>query len=307
MLHIRNLRSNIGSIHHDIFDQVTLALQSGEPIAIQSTADDVSKLKANVEAVCGKLHATPADLGTPSFRSYLWLRYIAQNNHLYQHMQAVESFTRILMGSKHAGSINWKVFHIKIDYSGYLYHRKSAGGRTTLQTNAAFSSAPLEIKKAIIAAAFAKRRGNSLSIVRDYAASDAFVQQNKTISGHPIANKISCAGEKYDLAALFNRTNQHYFSGGLPQPRLVWSSSRAKRRLGYYHPEIHTIAVNQKLDSNKVPRLVVEYVLYHEMLHQHFGIEHRNGRRYAHTTAFHAAEKRFEHAEEAENLIKLLQ
>jgi len=60
------------------------------------------------------------------------------------------------------------------------------------------------------------------------------------------------------------------------------------------------------LDSPTVPRLAVEYVLFHEMLHLRFPVEHRGPRRCVHTAEFKAAEREFPGFLKAKQLLKQL-
>ena len=82
----------------------------------------------------------------------------------------------------------------------------------------------------------------------------------------------------FDLKVLFIDINHEYFKGKLEQPRLMWSARRSKRRLGYYDPQSNTITISRRFDTEDTPRLLVEYILYHEMLHQHLGTREVNGR-----------------------------
>ncbi len=107
------------------------------------------------------------------------------------------------------------------------------------------------------------------------------------------------AGRVYDLDKIFDRLNRRYFNNELPKPALSWSARRTKRILGH-HDSVHdAIVISRSLDHPDTPQFLVEYVLYHEMLH----IKHRprivNGRRLFHTNAFRAEEKRFDRYEEA--------
>jgi hypothetical protein len=107
------------------------------------------------------------------------------------------------------------------------------------------------------------------------------------------------AGRVYDLDKIFDRLNRRYFNNELPKPALSWSARRTKRILGH-HDSVHdAIVISRSLDHPDTPQFLVEYVLYHEMLH----IKHRprivNGRRLFHTSAFRAEEKRFDRYEEA--------
>ena len=146
-----------------------------------------------------------------------------------------------------------KIF-IKINYSGYLYRQHTSQNKHILQVNEAFITAPLEIKKSILSAAFSRRSSKQIRATKAYGTTSTFRRLVKIISGEPIANHISCRGNKFDLSNLFHKLNKEYFDENLPQPRLIWSSRSAKRRLGYYNPEINTIAVARRLDDKKIPR-----------------------------------------------------
>ena len=59
-----------------------------------------------------------------------------------------------------------------------------------------------------------------------------------------------------------------------------------------------TVMVSSSLDSADAPEFVVDFILYHELLHKKLGVSWRNGRAMAHTTAFRQAERLFpRHAE----------
>ncbi|MBV8775345.1 MAG: M48 family peptidase, partial [Deltaproteobacteria bacterium] len=75
------------------------------------------------------------------------------------------------------------------------------------------------------------------------------------------------SGHTYDLNRLFARLNRIYFESQIPKPILSWSVRRTKRILGH-HDAIHeAIVISRSLDDEAVPDFVIEYVLYHEMLH----------------------------------------
>ncbi len=115
----------------------------------------------------------------------------------------------------------------------------------------------------------------------------------------------SSKGETYDLDELWEVMNWQYFRGFLPKPTLTWSKHRTYRILGHHDATHDQITISRSLDSRDVPRFVVEYVLYHEMLHIFHPTEHdHNGRRYNHTPKFRADEEKFEHYQRAEDWIE---
>lgn len=106
-------------------------------------------------------------------------------------------------------------------------------------------------------------------------------------------------GKVYDLDSLFTELNERYFSGQLERPLLSWSQHKARRVLGH-HDHIHgTIIISRALDNAEIPRFVVEYVLYHEMLHVKHPPELVQGRTIYHSRKFRNDERRFEQFDEA--------
>ena len=114
----------------------------------------------------------------------------------------------------------------------------------------------------------------------------------------------SSKGEVYDLEEIFDNLNFWYFRGRLPKPVLTWSSRKTYRILGHHDSTHDTIVVSKSLDSSDVPRFVVEYIVFHEMLHIHHPTVHHNGRRYNHTPAFRRDERRFPDYQAAEDWIE---
>ena len=106
-------------------------------------------------------------------------------------------------------------------------------------------------------------------------------------------------GRTYDLDRIFVHLNRHYFDSVLPKPALSWSARRTKRILGHHDPVHDAIIISRSLDLVAVPEYVVEYVMYHEMLHVKHKSRIVNGRRIFHTPAFRVEEKRFAYYDEA--------
>jgi hypothetical protein len=102
-------------------------------------------------------------------------------------------------------------------------------------------------------------------------------------------------GCHHDLEPLFGALNRRYFQDSLPQPRLAWSRRVWRSQLGCFDPALDQIVLNLKLDQPGVPRYVVSYVLYHEMLHLKHPIGLERCRRTSHSGQFRKEEKRFEH------------
>ena len=111
-------------------------------------------------------------------------------------------------------------------------------------------------------------------------------------------------GSIYDLHEIFTAVNDQYFGGSVAEPVLTWSARKTYRILGHHDANHDHVAISRSLDSTNVPRYVVEYVVFHEMLHIVHPTRHVNGRRHNHTPAFKRDEEKFEHFQEAEKWIE---
>ena len=113
-------------------------------------------------------------------------------------------------------------------------------------------------------------------------------------------------GLVHDLEDVFEELNAAHFGGMMARPALGWSLSRSRTRLGHFDPSHRTIIISRIFDDSRVPRLALEYVMFHEMLHLHYPVEHSGGRRCVHTVEFKAHEKLFPRFREAKELLRKL-
>jgi hypothetical protein len=130
---------------------------------------------------------------------------------------------------------------------------------------------------------------------------------------------LETSGEVHDLQELYEGLNHRYFSRVI-DAKITWgirTPDGAKRRrrnsikMGSYSVEDRLIRIHPSLDRDFVPRFFVEWIVYHEMLHQKHHIPVVGGRRQFHTPAFLAEESTFEYFDRArrwerENLNRLL-
>ncbi len=113
-------------------------------------------------------------------------------------------------------------------------------------------------------------------------------------------------GERYNLETTFEELNLRYFHGLMARPLLGWSRVASRTTLGHYDPSHNAIIISKLLDGPKAPRLALEYVLFHEMLHLRYPVDTRGARRRVHTREFRQAEKEFAELKEAKEALKRL-
>lgn len=114
------------------------------------------------------------------------------------------------------------------------------------------------------------------------------------------------AGEHYHLDPIFDRLNAAHFDGLMARPALGWSRRSSRTLLGHFDPSHNAIILSRILDHADVPEYVVEYVLFHEMLHLKHPTEHRGSRRCIHSREFRVEEKQFPSFSEAKAWLKKL-
>ncbi len=101
------------------------------------------------------------------------------------------------------------------------------------------------------------------------------------------------AGRHHLLQDIYVEINRRYFNGQVEIRKLGWGPRRSWGRLGHYDPVHHTISISPVLDSPRVPRAIVAYIIYHEMLHTLFDDSSKAGRRRHHPPEFRKAERSY--------------
>lgn len=112
------------------------------------------------------------------------------------------------------------------------------------------------------------------------------------ISSKPLMSYKS-QGEVYNLKVIFCQLNQRYFDNQVKLPRIGWSKNHSYSRLGFYDPRRNLLVISRIFDSNKVPRIIIDYLMYHEMLHIVFPTKETNGRRNVHSKEFRSHERQY--------------
>ena len=116
----------------------------------------------------------------------------------------------------------------------------------------------------------------------------------------------SARGHFYDLDAIFEDLNTRFFHGLMARPRMSWSQTKTRRILGHYDPAHNAIIISRIFDHPGVPQFVLEYIVYHEMLHLKHPVKLRGSRRCVHSSEFQAEEKLFPRVDQANAFLKRL-
>ena len=142
---------------------------------------------------------------------------------------------------------------------------------------------------------------------RKYVASHDIVRKAHLVRQMRGRKRLrSARGHFYDLDSVFEELNTRFFHGLMARPRMSWSQTKTRRILGHYDPAHNAIVISRIFDHPNVPSYVLEYIVYHEMLHLKHPVRLRGSRRCVHSPDFQAEEKLFPHMAEANAFLKRL-
>lgn len=103
------------------------------------------------------------------------------------------------------------------------------------------------------------------------------------------------------LEESFSRVNEKYFYGVIEKPNLVWGSE-STTKLGSYEYALDRITISSIF--KKASPEILDYIMYHELLHKKHKFSSKNGRTRHHDLRFRDAEKAFENSKRIERELK---
>jgi hypothetical protein len=291
-----------------IQSHITTLAQAPSAEEAEQLTERMLKLVAQVDALCARHGSNPANLPTSSRRAYQWLRFLAEEGSLADHLGTValgyELFrenARVQEQVRLGHSVQFELVH-----TGHLWRISTKRNVLHLAAAEGFCRAPREVLLALIQAA-TLHSTRARAIVSAYATSVDFTEIATALELMTEPAENSTPGQHYDLDAVFARVNHHHFGGAMPRPRrLIWSNRITTRVMGYYQARSDTVMLSKTLDDASVPERVIDLVMYHELLHKQLGSRMSNGRRQVHFSAFREAERRFPNFDAVNAELQLL-
>jgi len=263
-----------------------------------------------IAALCREQEGTPADLPAQSRRGYQWMAFLGDPENLATHLATLtEAYRTAKTGAaqKPLSLAQRKLpLHIELYATSRLYRSHIESDGIRIMANEGFIGAPHPVIKALIFTALRHPEKKHATQVKAYGATDAFEEVVLSLEMMTADLSANTQGQHYDLAAVFDRVNAAYFDAALSPPRLTWNKTLTHRKFGHYQSNTDTVMLSLSLDDAAVPPYVVDFVMYHELLHKSLGVRLVNGRRYAHTAEFRDAERRFAQYDKAKAFLSKL-
>jgi predicted metal-dependent hydrolase len=198
-------------------------------------------------------------------------------------------------------------------FAGLNHTARLRENRLSVRVSDIFTDAPTEIYRALALILLAKlyrkkidhshHRAYRIFILSESIQERARIARNNR--GRPARTRAPL-GRYVDLNQMFDRLNSHYFAGAITKPHISWSVKKTRHVLGRFDISHNTIFITRLFDSPEVPLAVIEYVMFHEMLHMKHQCRVHDSRLVVHTPEFKAEEKRFAEYREAKIWLKQL-
>ncbi len=197
----------------------------------------------------------------------------------------------------------------EVEYYPYATLRhtiRARNGRVMVRLHDSFRKAPAPVVRAmlgILVARICRRRDppGAVRIYRKYLAS----LPDDVLDGCGAADrrrevKDLPVGRWQDLRKVKDRVDASFFGGAMGAVRISFSPASARRRLGSYDRARNRVLISRIFDRPDVPSYVLDYMVYHELLHAMYPVRREaDGRRSFHSGEFRAAERRFPRYREA--------
>lgn len=280
--------------------------QNAGELAMSSRARDLQRQDLQreaeaIETVCRRNGLPPEALSGTGRQLYCWVKFLCAPDNLLQHVGTLQQVKDLLQRPDLAGVRVPVTLHLVNLQS--IYRSRMFPDHLLLKCNEGFLAAGDAVWLALFNAIIGSRRRGGKTLLSEFVNSEAFsgiLFEMESLLDPP---EGQTRGQAHDLEDSFQRVNRAYFQGQMPRPLLKWNQSPTVRKMGHYQPARDTVMVSRTLDHARVPAFVIDYIMYHELLHKKHGHTMVNGRRYVHTPAFRREEQLFTQYAEAEKFL----
>lgn len=270
------------------------------PGARAQLAREIGDQISAIERICALHGSTPAALESPSRQVYCWLKFLNSGDNLTLHMEALQRAQDALGGLHlHLGL----PVHVHLINLNALWRKRQYRNAVLLKVNQGFQNADQKVWQRVVDCAVSQRDPMNARLIREFVDSDDFSEVLFELEAFAASTTGSARGRAHDLEESFARVNAAYFSGRMPKPALVWNRTPTARKFGHYQPGRDTLMLSVTLDDRRVPAYVIDFVMYHELLHKKHGVMTVGGRRLAHSPNFRADERRFAEYQEGRRYL----
>ncbi|MDP7250824.1 MAG: hypothetical protein QGF00_14555 [Planctomycetota bacterium] len=294
---VRNGVHNLKVFHHCVNEYASL---NAVDQAVDVIGPKLQHWTEQFESIFERRNAGPHNLEARTGRAYAFFKLLSTDERLRLHIETVHRY--YLLTQDPSFSPKKREPFIELSYLSYLYMSEIRQGKRLYQIDVGFLGADDDVLRDLIRCIHHRDREVTRRI-NDYQIHESYKAITTELSMILDPPEGNAKGREYDMDEIFESVNNTFFNGNIERPRLRWSQRETFRKFGHYSFIKDEVMLSSTLDSPDVPRSVVEFVMYHELLHKKHGLRIVGGKRFAHTAAFKTDEKRFPNYREAEAVI----
>lgn len=286
---IRNLSSRQKQLHAEFAQLALLNPLSSEQIT--ALLDQLKTIVQSIEQICTDAGLSPAHLSRVAQPIYGWLNFLLDTQNLEQHLLTVRRIQNLVLSSKLIE--HHSLLTIELTVMTPLYRQRKNTQGIQLKLHEGFLAADDSVFDALAKTLRHGKQRNTSSALRQFSTSAPFIEITRSIEQWYQAKTHETQGVYHNLQTAFERVNSIYFAGQLQAPKLNWSQTFTHSKFGHYDSIRDQIMLSRSLDTLEVPEYVVDFIVYHELLHKVHGARWVNGQKRSHTSAFHRDEHKF--------------
>ena len=296
---ISNAVGNLRKFHRHVND---MALENSPAAVASELILRVKNVSDCMDEILSEAKTGPHALPMPTRRAYSLFKFLCEPGRLEAHVETVARFLR----EARRFTRNGAKLNIEIGNIGHLFTYRRSENEFQYRISQGFMGAEDFIIHALLESIHqekSKEARKKIQIYQDSEAYSTIATELELLIAEPAIEPL---GRVYNLDNIFDSVNREYFDGEMPRPRLRWSARKTFRKFGHYRFATDEVMLSTTLDSPKVSRFLVEFIMYHELLHKKHGQKLQGSRFIYHSPDFRRDEQKFKRYEEAEKVLSKL-
>ncbi len=258
---------------------------------------------SSVDKILHQNGESPASLAIRSRRSYQWALFLSKKENLMIHIDALQRIVLFLPTlpnhcHKKSSKIDFSFYHISP-----LYKVKTKGNIHKVVIGESFIFSSDQVLMALMKTTLCSSINSERDMIKTYSTTAEYQRVREHLEYLSIPPESFSGGAYHNLIESFYRVNKYYFNGKLKMPHLVWSNRLTRRKFGHYQEDTNTVLISRTLDHRRTPLFVLDYVMYHELLHKMLGSRLKKNRRYIHTREFKKLDTAYPNFEKAQKYL----
>ena len=258
-----------------------------------------------VERLCRGAGGSPSDLPARSRTAYTWLRFVSKPDNWQRHISTLRRLRAALaVTPRPVGAA--EIHLIAMSALWRIRDLSRQRGPLLMRLHQGFMAMDDAFLVEFVSAWAVRDMAHLNRLGKNFSLTGGFKEIAVQLIALAPEPDAAARGQVHDLEASFHRVNSEYFGGLLKKPALRWGSVASTRTYGKYRFTQDLLTISPSLDAADIPEWVLDFVVFHELLHKALGLTPKAGRQYAHTPEFRAAERAHPRYREADDFLKRL-